>query len=225
MTMGKIFILLSLSLSLLACASNKPAPESFYYILDVPVNSIGNGSADGANNGPSNKSVNSAIDKAINSAMSEAISGTDNTTKSSFIVSEKTHIKVQPVNLPNYLNQPNLVLKLSNHQIKIANYHFWAQDLSMSIQRVIINDLNSATRDFMYTQSCAKCDELIISIDHFYPTEQGDVVLSGTYEKISMDGQHEQTRFSLSKALTQGGYDEAVAAMRELLGELAQSIL
>ncbi|MFT6267969.1 MAG: putative lipoprotein YmbA [Alphaproteobacteria bacterium] len=150
--------------------------------------------------------------------------GSQNTLATASIIAKKAGIKVLPVQVPDYLNQPNLILKLSNHQIKIANYHFWAEDLSQSIQRVLINELNNAHNDLSYTQRCVGCDELAITIDHFYPTEQGDVVLSGTYENVLKDGSRSQTRFSLTKKLEKGGFDEAVSAMRALLGELAQQI-
>jgi uncharacterized lipoprotein YmbA len=130
-------------------------------------------------------------------------------------------IRLLPVVVPNYLRQPNLVLKLANHQIKIANYHYWAQDLNRSIERILVKELNSTSVNISYSQRCDGCDELIVSIDHFYPTELGKVVLAGNYELISTDGKHRITSFSLSKQLDKGGYDEAVEVMRELLSELA----
>jgi uncharacterized lipoprotein YmbA len=135
-----------------------------------------------------------------------------------------TQVRVLPVRVPDYLRQPNLVLKLSNHQIKIANYHFWAEDLSQSIQRVLVNELNNKGTSVNYTQRCISCDELAIVLDHFYPTEQGEVVLSGTYEITSKAQTTVTKRFSLTQSLTEGGYDEAVASMRALLTDLAGQI-
>jgi len=133
----------------------------------------------------------------------------------------KTYIKLSTVRVPDYLQQSNLVLKLDNHQIKIANYHFWAQDLSESIQRVLMRELNAASPGVIYTQQCVKCAELIVSIDHFYPTQSGDVVLSGTYTKVSVNKSQQQVRFLLNSRLEKGGYDEAVVVMRDLVSKLA----
>lgn len=132
-------------------------------------------------------------------------------------------IKVVPVRVPDYLHQPNLVLKLSNHQIKIANYHFWAEDLTQSIQRVLINELN-VNSAVNYTQQCIDCDALAITIDHFYPNEQGQVLLVGSYELISHTSNSLLTQFSFNIRLQAGGYDEGVAAMRALLSHLATEI-
>lgn len=132
------------------------------------------------------------------------------------------HMKVNPVVLPDYLNQPNLVLKLSDHQIKIANYHFWAEDLRQSIQQVLINDLNLSNSDTTFSKICTgACNTLDITIDHFYPTEEGDVLLAGTYYQSDI---RSVKRFVLKKTLSTGGYDEAVPAMRALLSDLASQI-
>lgn len=131
-------------------------------------------------------------------------------------------IKVNPVVLPDYLNQPNLVLKLSDHQIKIANYHFWAEDLRQSIQQVLINELNLQNPKTSFSKICSgACLTLDITIDHFYPTEDGDVMLAGTYYQSDT---RVIKRFVLKRSLSNGGYDEAVPAMRALLSELASQI-
>lgn len=137
------------------------------------------------------------------------------------IVDKSSVTKIRTVVVPSYLNQSNLVLKLNNHQIKIAHYHFWADDLRQSIQRILINDLNKHHSTISYASECITCDELVITIEHFYPTETGEVVLAGTYYNTN-DYIHKN--FLLQKELNQGGYDEAVAVMRNLLSELASKI-
>jgi len=142
-------------------------------------------------------------------------------TPAASIAKNVTQIKVRPVILPDYLNQANLVMKLSDHQIKIANYHFWAEDLRQSIQQVLIKELNNNSQTSSFGQECANCDELVINIDHFYPTETGEVLLSGSYYRKS---NYQANKFFLKMELKRGGYDEAVSAMRKLLTELAQQI-
>lgn len=192
----RALLVVLVSSGLMGCISNTAAPTTYHYILDTKP-----------------------------TGAQSIISGAAATNEQSFI-------KLLPINVPDYLNQPNLVLKLSNHQIKIANYHFWAEDLRQSIQRVLLKELNHTKRDtntdanisVVYAQNCISCDELMITIDHFYPTEQGEVVLSGTYEMIAKGGKQTQTQFALVSTLEEGGYDEAVSTMRAMLGELAKSI-
>jgi uncharacterized lipoprotein YmbA len=136
--------------------------------------------------------------------------------------------KVLPVQVPDYLNQTNLVLKLSDHQIKITHYHYWAEDLRQSIQRIIINELNQANSEASFSKQCGQCAPLQISLQHFYPTESGDVVLAGTYQITSHSAKGKRTEqqysFSFNRSLETGGYDEAVATMRLLLDDLAIQI-
>jgi uncharacterized lipoprotein YmbA len=63
-----------------------------------------------------------------------------------------------------------------------------------------------------------------VSIDHFYPTQSGDVLLSGTYTKVSVDKSQQQVRFLLNSRLEKGGYDEAVVVMRDLVSKLAMEM-
>lgn len=133
-----------------------------------------------------------------------------------------TQYKVLPVAVPDYLNQPNLVLKLSDHQIKITNYHFWAEDLRQSIQWVLINELNQANKQASFTSNCTQCSQISLTLQHFYPTESGDVVLAGSYQiKTETDQQYS---FSYTGSLNKGGFDEAVSVMRGLLNELVVDI-
>jgi uncharacterized lipoprotein YmbA len=132
--------------------------------------------------------------------------------------------KLLPVTLPDYMNQPNLVLKLSGHEIKITHYHFWAEDLRRSIQGVISNELNLANSDISFLPSCARCGQIAITIYHFYPTESGDVFLSGSFQINPDNAPQQHHSFSYSRSLQDGGYNEAVSVMRALLDELVLDI-
>lgn len=143
---------------------------------------------------------------------------------------EKTSARqyqVLPVVLPNYMYQPNLVLKLSDHQIKITNYHYWADDLRKSVQRVLINELNHLNAELSFVDKCKSCvGSISISIDHYYPTESGDVLLAGTYviENTLLPDQTTSHNFQFSTTLKDGGFDESVAKMRALLDQLSMSV-
>lgn len=133
-------------------------------------------------------------------------------------------VKLMPVTVPDYLKQANLVMKLSNHEISIANQHLWAEDLRQSIEQVLLNQLNQRFADILFTEQCAKCARLSIDIQHFYPTVNGKVYLSGFYEMRALDKTTIRHAFSFSTQLENGGYIESVAAMRELLQQLGAAI-
>lgn len=134
------------------------------------------------------------------------------------------NIKVSSIEVPNYLSQNSLVMKLDDHQIKIANYHFWAEDIRSSIQRVLINQLNKEFEDISFVRQCSKCDELNINIAHFYPSLNGEVVLAGMYEFKTSNKSTKYASFNLRTQLEQGGYNESVSKMHQLLLDLAAQI-
>lgn len=138
--------------------------------------------------------------------------------------------KVLPVLLPNYMNQANLVLKLSDHQIKVSNYHYWADDLRTSIQRVLINELNSISNVGSFASTCGKCDTIEVAVDHFYPTQSGEVFLAGSYnielnsDRPNTDSSQLQFRFNFQSQISEGGFEDAVKTMRQQLSQLAEQI-
>ena len=54
-------------------------------------------------------------------------------------------IGVGPVNLPAYLDRPQIVTRTGPNQLRIAEYHRWAGNLGGDIQRVIAENLMSLT--------------------------------------------------------------------------------
>ena len=131
-------------------------------------------------------------------------------------------VQLLPIDLPDYLRQNRLVIRKQDNQIQQANYHSWADSLSASIRRVLINDLNGRSSDFSFVADCRSCQSMRIAIDHFYPTEAGRVVLSGLLE-IEVDEQSTyREQFFFSNELRRDGFDNSVGQMRELLEELGE---
>ncbi len=131
-------------------------------------------------------------------------------------------IQVSAINLPDYLRQNRLVIRKQSNQIQQASFHSWADSLSDSIRRVLINDLNERSADYSFVANCGDCQSVQISIDHFYPTEEGQVVLSGLLEIEADEETTYREQFFFSNRLRADGYDNSVGQMRELLEELGQ---
>lgn len=142
------------------------------------------------------------------------------------IQSDQPQIQVARIAVPDYLNRPSLVMRRNNQQMTFANYHSWADSLPTAMQRVIVSALNQTSATVQYTRHCTlrKCAQLQIVVDHFYPTETGDVVLSGSYSFTGTTAKSSPKPFTLTETLKSGGYNEAVQKMRELLFDLAEQI-
>lgn len=135
-------------------------------------------------------------------------------------------ILVAPVRLPEYLNQQQLVVREKDHQIRIAKYHSWAEPLEVSIRRSISSQLNHKDLGYSFVPSCRGCPQLLVDIHHFYPTVDGEVLLTGGYrfEGLARSGANQFKPFHFAGTLSSDGYASAVTEMRGLLGELTDSV-
>jgi len=131
---------------------------------------------------------------------------------------------VNPIELPDYLNQPNVVLRDESQRLHIAYYHSWADDLASTIRRVVITELNSAKNNARFSSSCDNCDAITVSLAHFYPTTKGEVVLSGSYQITKAEQQPLNHDFFIQVDLDKDGYEHAVEKMREALVALTTLI-
>ena len=136
----------------------------------------------------------------------------------------KQLVKVDRIILPDYLNQPNLVMRMADQQMHIAAYHSWADNLPDSLQREISRSLNDKNNGYGFVKRCQNCGSLVIAVDHFYPSDQGEVLLAGSYE-LSLDGkQKHRHQYFFSSVIAEDGYDESVNKMRQLVAQLVNQI-
>lgn len=132
-----------------------------------------------------------------------------------------TAIKINRINLPLYLNTSNLIMLDGESGIIPANFHLWADSLDRSIERALINDLNLLNNEFQFVSDCQECSSLTLTIDHFYPTSTGKVLLAGRYV---FEGSTGALPFFIENRLEAAGYEHAVAAMRKQIKALAVDI-
>lgn len=135
----------------------------------------------------------------------------------------KNQVFVSPVRLPEYLNQQQLVVREKDHQIRIAKYHSWAEPLEVSIRRSIAAQLNHKDLGYTFVQACSSCPRLSVDIHHFYPTVDGEVLLTGGY-RHDVHGDSQYHPFHFQADLETDGYAAAVTEMRGLLGQLTDAV-
>ena len=134
------------------------------------------------------------------------------------------NVIVAKIVLPDYLNQPNLVLRDSSQKLHVAYYHSWADNLADAVRRVMIAQLNSTDKNTRYTANCKACAKLSIVLDHFYPTTQGEVVLAGEFQFYAAAQPVLGQNFVIKKELKKDGYEHAVKKMQHSLTELSVRI-
>lgn len=136
----------------------------------------------------------------------------------------KAKVALSKVRLTDYLLQPNLVMRRDSNQLELANYHHWAEPLDKAVQRILIAKLNQQNPNYGTVNHCIDCKQLSLFIEHFYPNEQGQVVLSGYFVIGQGKASDEVEYFRLSGSQRDAGYAASVEVMRQLLDELSSQM-
>jgi len=120
---------------------------------------------------------------------------------------------LQNIRLPQYLKQPKLVILKEGNQLHFSHYHLWAESVEQGISKIVKQQLPQVT---WFNKMHADAISLVIEVDDFYPTTQGEVILKGRYwlqqgEKIKL------INFSYTTSLESDGFVNAVKQMQSLL--------
>jgi len=134
------------------------------------------------------------------------------------------NIAIERISLPDYLNQPNIVLRDDSQKLHVAYYHSWADDLGSSIRRVVISQLNVLNDSSRFSARCEGCTSIKLNLDHFYPTTQGEVILAGSFQIKPINNPVKTESFLINLELEDDGYEHAVDKMRLALSELTAQI-
>ncbi len=131
-----------------------------------------------------------------------------------------TYLYIENIQLPNYLQQPQLVLFKAPNQLHFSRYHLWAESVEKSINKTLKQQLSSV---IWLTKVNNKAVSLTLEIDNFYPTQEGKVILTGRYW-LKSSNQIQQINFAYHNALEQDGFANATVQLHSLLVKLASDI-
>lgn len=144
--------------------------------------------------------------------------------------SQSQHVVVQQLELPDYLKHSMLVVRTSPHQVYFSRENVWAEKPSKAILNQLITDLNATSSKVWYSswRTPVERDDshgLQVHITNFYPTENSEVLLSGSIVFIAADPEQSwQQEFAFTQPLERDGYEHAVKVMRSQLKRLATTI-
>lgn len=140
-------------------------------------------------------------------------------------------IGVGPVNIPEYIDRPNLVLQQAPNQLSVADDHRWAGELSASIARVTATNLGRAmgtgnVRTYPWQRDDEVRYQVTVDVRQFHAGEDGYAVIEAGWRIYSLpDRRLKASRtFTDREPLASDGYQEMVAAESRLLGRLADHI-
>lgn len=136
-----------------------------------------------------------------------------------------------PVTLPKYLDRPQIVTKISAHEVELAEFHKWAEPLSENVSHVLAENLSvilstDRIEQYPWRRTTPMDYQIVVDILQFDGTRGGEAALSARWSLLGGD---EQTVFTTRKThvthhLTSQDYEALVEAMSQNLEVLSREI-
>ncbi|MDR0782033.1 MAG: ABC-type transport auxiliary lipoprotein family protein [Pseudomonadales bacterium] len=164
--------------------------------------------------------------------LSYYVLGENTTTRAAPVDASLPALVLESVTLADYLQQSGLVLQQGEHQLQVSRSHLWAEGLELAVPEVLLGALREASpqyryflrgRDFVPESRYG----LRLHLAAFQATDTGEVVASGRYQVVEAAAGREilNHQFNLREDLRADGYPQVVRQLRELLAQLARSIV
>jgi uncharacterized lipoprotein YmbA len=140
-------------------------------------------------------------------------------------------IGVGPVQLPDYLDRPQIVTRSSDNELKLANFAQWAESLQDNFAQVLADNLAILlpTRQvpvFPWSRTTPIDYQVKVKVIRFDRTAGGESVLNARWSIISGDGSRALIVRESSYSVLPEGDDHAatVAAMNQTLALFSRDI-
>lgn len=171
------------------------------------------------------------------------VSGCSNTHKTDFYqldepansfltgVEKGAIVGVGPINLPEYLNRPQIITRDSAHHLNVSEFHRWVEPLNDSITRMlVINLANNLRSNRVYwiprqERQYPLDIRVVIDIGRFEGQLGKMVIMESRWSIFNKQDQPVLTRVSLIKEPVKGqDYENLVIAMNKALQALGMEI-
>ncbi len=150
--------------------------------------------------------------------------------ESSTDITNQPTIFLRTLSAPDYLQQRNLSLQLSDSEIHFAPKHVWAEpfdrDFKMALSESLSVDHKMRLRMQSKWTNPAQPEYILdIQLDDFIPTYDGRLVLKGKF-RLEKDGMAPQIiQFNYLKPLNKDGFAYSVSQMRLLIDKLTNDVV
>ncbi len=214
-SMAAAFILLAFVLSGCAMFAG-PGPAPRYFLLT----STDNGSIQPHGTG------SSTCTAAFMPSMPEPCSAT----------SVPLPVIVGPVEIPAYLDRPQIVRRIQDSMLSVSELNRWAEPLDRGIERVVAGDISRQSRGCFNARPFSLVapgeaglsgPRVLITCYSFEQHGNGEVVLDAGWSIFFPDGNASMIgRRDVFTAMVHGpGMDSTVGAMNEVLSQLSKAVM
>ncbi len=138
---------------------------------------------------------------------------------------------VGPLALPSYLNRPQIVTRIDDNEIIIADFDQWAEPLNRSFQRVLTENLSllldtDADYPHPWRRTLRPTYRLRLAVIRFDANPTGDAVLIARWEVLDTRGQPltDKTRSVYRQTMAREDMAGVVTAMSLALADLSREI-
>ena len=140
-------------------------------------------------------------------------------------------IGIGPIELPEYLDRPQIVTRLSKNELQLAEFDQWVEPLNHNLPRVLAENLSillSTDRIFTYpwTGSAQIDYQVAVEVTRFDGTLGGDVLLNTRWSLLSLDDKKVlvKKKSTFRQSTSGGGYEALASAKSQALADLSREI-
>ena len=140
-------------------------------------------------------------------------------------------IAIGPVEIPEYLDRPEIVTRADQNQLILSEFNLWGGSLKTDVNRVLIENVShflAADGIPIVTWKLGITDiqKVPVQIVRFDGTPNDSILLKARWAVIEKDGKNFEfvRESSITVSVKGGNYNSVVAAMSEALGELSKEI-
>lgn len=143
----------------------------------------------------------------------------------------RTIIRIGPVDIPDYLDRPQIVTRTSQNELAIAEFDRWGGSLRNDVNRVLIENLSSIfitdnVAVVPWKQYTPGAYRVPLTISRLDVTPGGNLYLKAQFSIIDKDGKTVTTirESSIGKPVNGTGYTVVVTAISDALADLCREI-
>lgn len=141
-------------------------------------------------------------------------------------------ITIGPIDIPDYLNRPQIVTRGEGSELKLAEFDRWAESLEDSFQRMLTTNIRSLLDsneivEYPSKQKFGLHYHVVVRIQRFDTDNRGNAVLEVKWGILDSNGDRvaplASGRFE-SRASNANDYNQIVAAMDDTVSQLSVAI-
>ena len=140
-------------------------------------------------------------------------------------------IGIGPVQLPQYVNRPQIVTRISQNELEVDEFARWGEPLKDNFSRVLAENISvllstDHVNVYPWSRTTHIDYQVIIDVTQFYGTLGGDVLMRVRWTLLGDDGKKMLLRknSSLSIRSDASTYEALVSAQSRMLADLSNEI-